>query len=511
MIIIIKALFGLTRKIPQGVKLLLTLLFAIPTLIMAFFVSHQNKERSFVQQYAWVWFVALTCWICLTVYCYKIDYDVLYALKYSSSQDATASWQEAAFSAAVIQFLLLFCGGSFFKNLIFVDFIKSIKVPPKTKEKPHPFPTIDFSPAHALQLLVLGALFAYGFNWTLTLSQKTGALARVEAQDNVDKTAKAYKERSSTLESNYADKVATYRADAQKQTAMIGSSYQDQIESLNNKYGAIIAGYEARHAQGSITKTYLQKRVNRYRAVKEKAIAPLLKERADKMEAIQAHLTGQLKNANGLHRDNKRAIDHQNSSDRAAISQQIQETAKTTQGRNVQFNFLNQILWVALLLFAKSARTARPAPTPDSKPSKKRAAPRASSDKSATQTGTQTEQTATQTELKETQTGTQTSAKINLHSLKQADSWQKFRWPRAHEEPLLIDTKGYTVLVTHRAVKIVYNSGHYSLATVKGWIKNYEKRGNQTSPKYKEYCTMAKILQQTKEELDAQKPLQAAG
>lgn len=494
---LIQALFGqMIKKIPQVIKGLLTLLFSLPALAMAFFVKHQNKRRSFVQQYAWVWFVALACWMSLTVYCYKIDYEVLYALKYSSSHNATTSWQEAAFNAAVIQFLLLFCGGGFFKNLIFTDFVKSINYPPKTKEKPHPLPVIRFSSSHSLQLIVLGALFAYGFYWTLTLSQKTGALARVEAQSNVDQIAQTYEEKSSSLATNYVDEVANYRADAQEQTKSINSNYEDRIENLNKKYEAIIGGYEARYKQGSITKSHLQKRSTGYQRAKEKAIAPLLKERAEKIEAIQANLTSQLQRADGLHQDSKRAIDHQNSSARVTVNKQIQETAQTTQGRNVQYNFLNQILWMALLIFAKSARSSRPAPTPDESASKKR------------------ESEGSHTSKRETSTAeerTHTTVENNLHNTTQAGGWSKIRWPRLGEDALMLSTHGYHVRITTRTVWVEYGNKFHSISTVKSWAKQYENRGQVESEKYKEYCRMIEVLELMIRDLDAQERLQAAG
>ncbi|MGH1338747.1 MAG: hypothetical protein ACRBFS_21715 [Aureispira sp.] len=497
---IIQAIFGLIlKKTPQLIKWGFALLLALPTLAMACFVNHQNKERSFVQQYAWVWLVALVCWMCLTVYCYKIDYEVLYALKYSSTYDAAISWKEACFHAAIIQFLLLVCGGGFFKTLIFVDFIKSVRYPTKTKETPHPFPKITFSPAHALQLMVLGALFTYGFYWTLTLSQKTGALARVEAQVNVEEVANDYEEKTSAIQSTYEEKTAAYRADAQKQIATIASNYAARIESSNKKYAAIIAGYEARYTQGSITKAHLQKRKSGYQTKKENIVAPLLKERAEKIEAIQAALTSQLNSARGLHTDGKRAIDHQASSDRTALDKQIAETAKTTQGRNVQFNFLNQLLWVALLLFAKSAQGANSAPEPSGSGSKKRATHASHTEKR----GTHTAAAGTH--------ATHASHTNNLHSTTQADGWQKFRWPRLGEEPLTLVIDGYSIRATAKTVWVEYGDKFYSIATVKSWAKKYEDRGQLDSEKYKEYCKMIAVLELAIRDLDKQEPLQAAG
>lgn len=461
-----------------------------PQKIMEWFVNHQNKDQSFVQQYAWIWFFALVCWVFLTAYCYRIDFQVLYALEYISTGDTVTSWRSAAFNAAVIQFLLLLCGGGFFKVVIFRTFIEEIEMP--TEANGRKYRKVKFHPSHSMQMVILGGLFTYAFIWTISLSQKTGALARVEAKDTIESVKQERKDNTTTLQEKYDKQVENYRADAKAQIESIQSSYQDRINSVSNKHTAIIKQYEARRAQGLISQAHMQKRTSGHKAAKEKNVAPLLADKATKIEAIQNDLVAKLATAEGLFSDQQRAVDYQYNESISKVNLQIEETATATQGRNVQYNFLNQALWVALLIFACSAKGQESPTKPTDAPSKKGTRKPVEDSKESVkgQPSTDSKETAT-------------SPKNNVHNLPQEEYVLRDGWPKHGQKPVQRKHDGYVVQGTSRKViKILHNGLFQSKSTVKGWVQTYESRGCGGADTCMEYKRMLKAMEAIEGELN---------
>jgi hypothetical protein len=463
-------------------------LSSLPDQTMKWFTQHQNKSRSFVEEYSWAWFAALVCFLCLTLYCYQIDFDVLYALKYNSSMAEDVSWWEAATSAAVIQFLLLVCGGSFLKNLIYGNFIKSMTFP-----KHKMLPSIQFNGSHLLQLALFGLLYAAGFYWTLSLSYKTDALALADAQETISQIDYNKKEEATLLKENYQQETANYRQDAQQQIDLVNAQYEGRLKALEEKYAAIFAQYEARHRAGQITGTYLKKRTSTYQKIKERNLSPLLEEQGVKVEAIRQALNTKLNVASSLYEEAKNNLENRTSNDRKKLNEQIYETGIATQGRNITFNCLNQLLWAGLLLFSFSAKKATPKPRPDNSPKKPR---------SHTTTN---EQAHPHTDATPEDQRSQNS----LHDTTRAASWQVYRRPKIGERPLEVHRNGWDVQIRPRSVWVWYNEDWRSKATVSSWIRKYEKEGNGTYETCKIYRQIVQTLEAVEEDIDTQRMPQA--
>ena len=328
---------------------------SIPYLTMNKYVkSHDNTEQ-FQTMYSGAWFVAFVVMGGVTVICFSVDYSVLYGIEYTSSLNEERSFWSAFGSATIIQFLIVVCGGLFFKIIIFGKLRKV------AEENQNFIQSID--KRHVFQAVVFGALFVYGFTWTIELSNKTYFSAKANAIGNQTNQEQSYKKDAALLSKERTTKIAELERTANKTIASKEVHYNSLIASVVAKYEAKKGKVTADYKKGKYTKPQLERHLSSYDAKAQIEKAALLIQKEKAIAPIQSSMAANIKTVADLYTTYEKSLDYKASNDRTALNAEIEATAKETQGRNVTYNLVNVILMFGLLLFAKHSLDDTAEPT----------------------------------------------------------------------------------------------------------------------------------------------------
>ena len=320
---------------------------SIPYLTMNKYVQSHDNTANFQTMYSRAWFVAFVVMGVVSLICFKVDYEVLFGIEYTSSLDEKQSFWSAIGSATIIQFLIVFCGGMFFKIIIFGKLRKA------TEDDQSFLESIDKK--HVFQCLILGTLFVYGFSWTIDLSNKTYFSAKANAIGNKNAMEYAYKADATLLSNERQSKIENLQRSANETIESKKEHYTSLIASVVAKYEAKKGKVSADYAKGKYTKAAMERHLHSYDAKAETEKAALLIKKEKAIAPLQIALAATLADIRSEYTTYEKSLDYKASNNRSELNAEIEATAKETQGRNVTYNLVNVILMIGLLFFAKDS------------------------------------------------------------------------------------------------------------------------------------------------------------
>lgn len=319
---------------------------SLPYRIMDKYVHAQDNTDDFQTMYSFTWFIAMAAMIVLIGICFWVDFQVLYGIEFNSTMDETHSYWSAFKSATIIQFLIIICGGLFFKILIF-NKLKSDK-----KENFWLFEA-KISKRHLIQCCTFGILFLYGFFWTLDLAYKTYNSAKANALANQIDLDNKYKGKFDELTQEQTAKLQNSSEMAARHIKDIEQNYNAQIQAIINKYEAIKLKKKAQLDNKQISRQTFASAMAEYETSIQKQVSPLLKEKTSKINVINEAATAELSKIKSHYQELESNLDYQASRDRNDLNGEIENTALETQGRNIKYNLISVVLMIGLLFFAK--------------------------------------------------------------------------------------------------------------------------------------------------------------
>lgn len=321
-------------------------ILSIPYSVMDKYVKSQNNTSDFQTMYSNTWFIALTAMFVLIGICFWVDFQVLYGIEFNSTMDANHSWWSAFKSSVIIQFLIIVCGGLFFKILIFGK-LKS------DKKQDFYFFSAPIDKKHLIQCTIFGVLFLYGFAWTLDLAYKTYNSAKANALTNKINLDAKYKTGLDDLEKERIYKSTDLQNNANKNILAIEINYDAQLKNIQAKYEARKQKKLADFENKTIGKAKLTAALAEYETAMQKEQSPLLKAKADKINPIYEALNKELENIKVHYQTLEKNLDFQANSAKLELHDEIESTALETRGRNVKYNLISVILMIGLLFFTK--------------------------------------------------------------------------------------------------------------------------------------------------------------
>lgn len=327
----------------------------LPYSIMNRYVNKHDNTEKFQTMYSGPWFVAFLVMGVITLICCWVDYSVLYGIEYTSSLNKTYSFLSAFGSAIIIQFLIIVGGGLFFKIIIFG------KLRTDAGEDQSFVESINKN--HVLQAFIFGTLFVYGFTWTIELSNKTYYSAKANAIGNQYDLEEKYKASAALLSNERQNKINELERAANKSIQSKEVHYNSLIASNTAKFEALKAKKRADAKRYNYTKAKLERSLAKYDSQAETKKAALLIEKESVIAPIQSALIASTDDLRSTYTTYEKSLDYKASNDRSELDAGIEATAKETQGRNVTYNFMNVVLMIGLLLFAKSSLDDDTAPT----------------------------------------------------------------------------------------------------------------------------------------------------
>lgn len=319
---------------------------SIPYRIMDKYVHAQDNTDDFQTMYSFTWFIALAAMLVLIGICFWVDFQVLYGIEYNSTMDETHSYWSAFKSATIIQFLIVVCGGLFFKILIF-NKLKQDEI------EDFYFFKARISKRHLIQCCTFGILFLYGFAWTLDLAYKTYNSAKANALQNQISLDAKYNLNFHQLSNEHTDKLKAITTNSENTIKSIEQNYNAQIQAITNKWDALKAKKQSQFNNKQISKQTLLSTLANYEVAQEKQLAPLLKSKTEKINIASEASQAEIKKIKEHYQQLESNLDYQASRDRNDLNSEIENTAKETQGRNIKYNLISVVLLVGLLFFAK--------------------------------------------------------------------------------------------------------------------------------------------------------------
>lgn len=319
---------------------------SIPYYVMNRYVHAQDNTDDFQTMYSFTWFIAMAAMVVLIGICFWVDFQVLYGIEFNSTMDENHSYWSAFKSATIIQFLIIVCGGLFFKILIF-NKLKS------DRKESFYFFEAKISKRHLIQCCTFGILFLYGFFWTLDLAYKTYNSAKANALANQIDLDNKYKGKFDELTQEQTAKFQNSSEFAARQIKDIEQNYNAQIAIITQKYEARKTRNKIRFENKIITRQTFSSVMAEQEAALQKELSPLLKEKTAKINTINEAATAELSKLKSHYQELESNLDYQASRDRNDLNGEIENTALETQGRNIKYNLISVVLMIGLLFFAK--------------------------------------------------------------------------------------------------------------------------------------------------------------
>lgn len=448
---------------------------SLPYQIMNRYVKSHDNTDDFQAMYSGAWFIAFLAMLVLSIICFNVDYDVLFGIEYTSSLDASYSRWSAVKSASIIQFLIIICGGLFFKILIFGKLKRAEEEQPLTiLGTPLSVPRIDQK--HLFQFIIFGLLFSYGFKWTLELSNKTYFSAKANAIGNQKDLELTNKEKALDLLEERRAKILELERSANKNIQSNSTHYDKLITGIAFKYEAKRANRKAAFEAGELKKNTLNKYLANYASREAKETALILKKKLAQITPVQDKLNQDIEQIRSTYEGYEKSLSYQASTARSELNNEIEATARETRGRNVTYNFINVLLMIGLLFFAKSSLDDHREPTDSEENTDGSSTTKNTNTKASHTTDTQ-QATQGKYSAKNTQKEPVITAQHSETQLKTGD-YIEFEDVDTHTAPKTeyFAQDGYEFKREDGVVYIKHNKRYANLTSLNTWLKTYQKR-----------------------------------
>lgn len=445
----------------------------LPYFVMNKYIYSHDNTDSFQNMYSGMWFIALIAMTILTVICFKVDYHVLYGIEYTATLDHKLSHYSALKSATIIQFLILVCGGVFFKTIVFGKLLSG------EKTRIVGFQVSKIATKHLVQAVIAGSLFLFGFLWTLNLSQKTYFSAKANAQQNKVQQEAKQEAMATNLLKERQTKLEEIERLAMREEQALEKHYNALIVAEQAKYEAKKKQKEAYFDEGRLSKTNLAKYMAKYDEYSNAATKRLLNEKFKKLAPIQRQAKEELQETKATYNTYEKSLAYKASSARSALASEIEANAQETQGRNVLYNVVNVLLMLGLLFFAKySLEEQQPTPKNNTgtQTHQHRHTIKEETAHQRMDTDTQNKKSSVITD-EHTDTQTHKTTKEDQHTSSNTEYIDyEVLEEKQVPKPTFFEKEGYQLKKEKGVISILHNKKYVTLGILNTWIKTYQDR-----------------------------------